>query len=110
MLTLRYRENVKIAFVTIAFALTLFVEPVFAEKPRSRSGKSGRSSQKSKQVKKAPAAPKARQPSKGGKTPARATASRRSTKPRPKRGTSKPPSQISSRRSVTSPASMTPWN
>lgn len=97
MLTLN-PQNVKIAFITIALALMLFAEPVLAEKPRSRSGKSGRSSQKSQRVKKASAAPKARQPSKGGKASARATATRRSTK----LGTSKPPSQISSKRTVTS--------
>lgn len=102
MLTLKYRENVKIAFVTIALALMLFAEPVFAKKARSRSNKSSRSSQKTQQVKKASADPKVRQPSKVGKTPARVTSTPRSTKPRPKPGTSKPPSRISSRKTVTS--------
>ena len=62
MLTLKYRQNVKIVFVALALALMLFVEPVLAKKARGRSSKSSSDNKQSRQVEKTSAAPKVQRP------------------------------------------------
>ena len=66
MATLKYQENVKIAFVTLFLALMLFIDPILAAKKSNKSSKSSGGSTKSRQVStpaRRDSASRARQPS-----------------------------------------------
>lgn len=103
MLALKYRRNVKIAFVTAALTLMLLVEPILAKKGHNKSSKSSRGSQRSQQLE-SKSSSRAHRSASAGRTSTRGASSSRTAKFKPRTRSSSPRSisQANSRRTVKS--------
>jgi len=102
MLSLKYRGNVKVAFLALAVALMLVTEPVLAKKGRKADAKPSRGSQKTQRVTKSSSVPKPRSPSNVGKSRTRTFAASRSIRSGPKANASTARRQITSGRNIRS--------
>ena len=102
MLTVKYRGNVKVAFLALALALMLLTEPVLAKKARNRGAKPSRGGQTKHRVTKSSAGPKARRASNVGKSRTRTFAASRSVRSGPKANASTARRQITSGRNIRS--------
>jgi len=81
----KYRNNIKIASISLIFVLMLFAEPVLGKKARSQSSRSGRSSQGTRSVSRSSAGSKVGRRSSVSTVRSRVSASSRSTTPRASR-------------------------